>query len=125
MITLQSYSILRKLSKHVPDSESPIEILPNCDYFEINLEPDNRVSFKKHSYEIMSIITYLDSHGLVHIDPQNETVFYITHEGFHYRQLASISFIDFLTKSFLVPIVVSVITTLITLLLTTLLPQML
>ena len=113
-MTLQSRRILNRLIKCVPSLESPIEVLPNCDYFEIDLSENKRCSFSPYSNEIMSIIPYLESLGYVRIDNNNDTVFYLTHEGFHYKEIAFNKFISFLAKSILVPVVVSACTSLLT-----------
>lgn len=121
-MTLQSRRILNRLIKCVPSVESPIEIPPKGHFFNIDMDPIIKCNFAPYENEIMSIIPYLESLGYVRISENNETIFYMTHAGLHFREIKFNNFIITFIKSVIVPIGVSAATTLLTLWLKGLLP---
>lgn len=113
-MTLQAIGLLRLLCKQKPTEETTFEILPRCDYLEVDLDPEKHVNFSKYADNIIGIIKYLDKLGYVEIDDGDPTVFHLTHPGLHYFQSATCAVFWSIVKAIALPIFLSIATTLIT-----------
>lgn len=114
-MTFQSYRLLRKLKKAQVFENGQVIINRNAltaSSSRDKREPHVTVDLSKYQHSLNSVLAYLESEGMVLLNPQHPAYVKLTHAGWYWQQTVTAKIGKFLLNSIAV---VSVLTTLITL----------
>lgn len=115
MLTIQGRSLLRELAKVQVTEDGKIVIDTFAMVASRYKDHTKQASLEKYDGMLNSLIDYLrkqDQICLIDTDENNMPVYRVRHLGFHRTQKTMFRIFEFLTKSVLVPIIVSILTAL-------------
>lgn len=120
-MTHDSKLLIKALSKLAEDDETVFEILPKTlenrktgRLIHVDLDDSKQYAFPKFEKCIMSLTDYLAKLGYIIFKDENRTVFTLTYDAIHFREIDFRNKCHALFHHFLCPVAVSVFSSVIT-----------